>query len=120
MPIYQYICKFCKGRFERIEKVTKKSFRDEFQDWPCPNCGEMYVKKIASSFKVGSGLLETTGKSGYLTDDLTLGKLIDEGGIPSEEKRRLKERSDMIERQNKYTKELNARAKKYHFDPVGD
>ena len=64
--------------------------------------------------------MDTTGKSGYQTDALTLGKLIDERGIPAEEKRRLRKRDQMIIRQKQYTKELNARAKKYDFSPYSE
>jgi len=118
MPLYEYYCEYCKLKFEKLEKVSS-------EDWKalsrkrvyCNKCGTYSARKIISSFKIGSKVLETTGKSGYETDDLTLGKIIDEGGIPAEEKRRLKKRDEIIKRQNKYARDLNRRAKVYNFDP---
>ena len=121
MPIYSYKCKHCGLEYDRIEKVTNVTWnRQKYEGVYCEKCGSYSGIRMVESFKMGSGILETTGKSGYLTDNLTLGKLIDEGGIPAEEKRRLRERDKMITRQNQYTKELNARAKKYNFDPKTD
>lgn len=128
MPIYQYQCKNCGNEFERIEKVSGELKVSSFSSWKldkqksiqCPKCRKNSAKKVVSRFKVGSKVLETTGKSGYLTDDFTMGKLIDEGGIPYEEQSRLREREKMIKRQKKYTKSLKWRAKKYKFDPSGE
>ena len=86
----------------------------------CISCGFKAGYRIVSGFKIGTKALETTGRSGYETDDLTIGKLVDEGGIPYEEKARLAERGKMIKRQNDYTKGLKRRAKKYNFDPFED
>ena len=119
MPLYEYRCKACGVGFERIEKVSSLSWK-LLSKKPiyCITCGEKKAYRIPSSFKIGTGVLETTGKSGYDTDDLTLGKIIDEGGIPAEHQRKLKERDKIIKRQKKYTKALNRRAKKYEFDPM--
>ena len=121
IPIYEYECENCGCTFERIEKVPSLPWKLlKRKAVSCNVCNEKKAFKIPSSFKIGTGILETTGKSGYETDDLTLGKLIDEGGIPAEEKRKLRKRDKMIKRQKKYTKELNKRAKKYGFDPITD
>jgi putative FmdB family regulatory protein len=117
LPIYEYYCNYCNLKFEKIEPVTNVPIETlNLKKLYCNRCGTYSVKKLASSFKIGTGILETTGKSGYLDDDLTLGKLIDEGGIPAEEKRRLRERDAMISRQKQYAKELKAREKKYNFN----
>jgi putative FmdB family regulatory protein len=121
MPLYEYECKSCGSMFEQIEKVSDISWKLlKTKAVYCNICGKKAAYRIPSSFKLGSKVLETTGKSGYETDDFTLGKLIDEGGIPYEEKNRLKKREETIERQKQYSKELNARAKKYKFNPIGE
>ena len=121
MPNYSYTCTHCNFSFDRLEKISKLTWQEEeYERVECPRCGSPSGKKTPASFKIGSGILETTGKSGYLDDKLTLGKLVDEGGIPAEEKRRLYKRDKMIKRQQKFTKELNARAKKYDFSPYSD
>ena len=117
MPIYEYFCDYCNLKFEKIESVTKVPIETlKSKKLYCNKCGTYSARKLVSSFRIGTGLLETTGKSGYLSDDLTLGKLIDEGGIPAEEKRKLRERDAMISRQKQYTKELKVREKRYGFD----
>ena len=128
MPIYEYYCEYCHLKFEKIESVTKNSIETlksknailRRKKYFCDRCGTESARKLVSSFKIGSKMLETTGKSGYLDDDLTLGKLIDEGGIPAEEKRRLRERDAMMSRQKQYTEELKVREKRYNFDSAED
>lgn len=122
MPIYPYECENCSNLFDRItSKVSTLSWKEESKlRIKCPECGKKTAKKIVGQFKIGDGLLDTTGKSGYLTDDLTVGKVVDEGGIPYEFKEKLKEREEMIERQVQYRKDLAKRAKKYDFDPAGN
>jgi len=121
MPLYEYKCKACGAIFERIEKVSSMSWKVlKKKALYCITCNEKRAYRLPSSFRIGTGILETTGKSGYETDDLTLGKIIDEGGIPPEHQRKLKERDKMIKRQKKYTKALGKRAKKYKFDPMLD
>jgi putative FmdB family regulatory protein len=121
LPIYQYRCRKCGNEFERLEKVSSLSWETlKTEAIYCSKCKAKEAFRIPSLFKLGSKILETVGKSGYETDDFTLGKLIDEGGIPYEERNRLKNREEMIKRQKKYTKELNRRAKKYKFNPTVD
>ena len=121
MLIYEYECSYCGAVAERIEKCSNLSWEEEREiTYACHECNRLTLRKAITSFKIGTKALETTGKSGYQTDDLTLGKLIDEGGIPYEEKARLRERDKMILRQKEYSKQLNARAKKHGFDPFTD
>jgi len=118
LPLYEYECKKCGYVFDEIEKLSSLPWEIVIKKPVyCSVCKRKSAFRIPSRFKLGTKVLETTGKSGYETDDLTLGKLIDEGGIPPEEKRRLRKREKMIERQKKYTRELNRRAKEYNFDP---
>lgn len=118
MPIYEYRCEACGNIFEQIEPVSKASWKSSrLKKVYCVRCGKKEAVKAPTAFKIGIKILETTGKSGYETDAFTLGKLIDEGGIPYEEKARLRDRDKMIKRQIKYTKELSRRAKAYNFDP---
>ena len=116
MPIYAYECRFCGQEFEFIDKVTRKSFRNE-NPILCPNCGLLKAFKIPSRFKQGKHILDTSKLSGYDTDELTMGKLIDEGGIPYEFKDGLRKREKRIEDTKQYIKEVKGRGKKYGFDP---
>jgi len=118
MPIYEYSCKKCGHIFEVLENHKNVSWKlQNKQAVYCNACKTKNAYRIPSAFKIGNNLLETTGKSGYETDDLTLGKLVDEGGIPYEEKNRLRDREKLIKRQKKYTEELNERAKRFNFEP---
>lgn len=116
MPIYVYECRHCGNLFEIIGKVTEKSFREE-QPLVCLHCGKLRAFKLPSKFKQGKHILDTSKLTGYDTDELTMGKLIDEGGIPYEFKDGLKKRADQVEGAKKYIKEVKARGKKYGFDP---
>jgi len=118
MPIYEYECIKCGHVFESIEKASTDSWqKDSVRPRECAKCGKPSAYKRAVGFKIGSGILETTGKSGYETDELTFGKIVDDGGIPYEYKGKLRERQEMIDRTKQYTKELKERGKKYGFDP---
>ena len=117
MPIYEYYCSVCKVNFERIESVTSETWETlKTKKVYCTGCRQKTAVRTVSLFRLGTKTLETTGRSGYLDDNLTLGKLIDEGGIPAEEKRRLREREKMIGRQKEYTKQLKQREKQYNFN----
>jgi len=121
MPIYNYECKSCGYSFERIEKITSLSWKEVSKiRIRCPRCNQKKSKRIVESFKVGSKILETRNKSGYQTDELTLGKMIDEGGVPYEYKEDLRKRREIITRQNEYNKGLLERARKYKFDPFSE
>ena len=116
MPIYVYECRYCGFLFEMIGKVTKKSFRDE-KPVHCLKCNSLKAFKLPSRFKQGKYILDTSKLSGYDTDELTLGKLIDEGGIPYEFKDGLRKREKRIEDTKQYIREVKVRGKKYGFDP---
>jgi len=116
VPIYAYECRYCGYRFEIIGKVTKKSFREE-KPLVCPKCNSSKAFKLPSKFKQGKYILDTSKLSGYDTDELTMGKLIDEGGIPYEFKDGLRKREKRIEDTKQYIREVKKRGKKYHFDP---
>ena len=121
MPIYEYECLECGKSFEKIEKVTKSSWiKFSRKRIRCSFCGKVKARRIVSRIKIGSKILETKNKSGYQTDELTLGKMIDEGGIPYEYKEGIRKRTEMIKRHNEYNKGLKERAKKYKFDPFSD
>lgn len=57
MPLYEYQCEECGGRFERIRK-----FSDPPLDEPCPKCGGP-IKKLISS-----PAIQFKGKGWYVTD----------------------------------------------------
>ncbi len=57
MPLYEYQCEQCGGRFERIRK-----FSDPPLDEPCPKCGGP-IKKLISS-----PAIQFKGKGWYVTD----------------------------------------------------
>lgn len=118
MPMYEYKCVACNRKFEQIEPVRKGSWKSAYASPVCCKyCEDGDAYPIVSEFKVGTRILETSGKTGYEDDDLTIGKLVDEGGIPAETKRKLAKRERMQKRQKEYTEGLKARAKKYKFDP---
>lgn len=57
MPLYEYECDACGGRFERIRK-----FSDPPLDEPCPSCGGQVQKLISSP------AIQFKGKGWYVTD----------------------------------------------------
>lgn len=108
----------CDHVFEVIERVTEVDWKTELKHpRQCEKCKEASAYKKASGFKIGTKALETKGVSGYQDDSLTLGKIIDDGGIPYEFKDGLRDREAMLGRQKQFTKELKARGKRYGFDP---
>ena len=69
MPIYEYVCRQCGEKLERLQRMSDDPLTD------CPACGEaQLVKKVsAAGFRLsGSGWYETDFKSGNkknLADD---------------------------------------------------
>jgi putative FmdB family regulatory protein len=57
MPLYEYQCDECGGRFERIRK-----FSDPPLDEPCPKCGGPIRKLISSP------AIQFKGQGWYVTD----------------------------------------------------
>jgi putative FmdB family regulatory protein len=47
MPIYEYVCKKCRHRFETIVHGSSKA--------ACPSCGTSRLEKQLSVFAVGGG-----------------------------------------------------------------
>ncbi|MEQ8172881.1 MAG: zinc ribbon domain-containing protein [Candidatus Eremiobacterota bacterium] len=45
MPVYEYECKKCLKRFEKIQKIG-----EDGRNLSCPLCGEKEPKKLISSF----------------------------------------------------------------------
>ncbi|MEP1741605.1 MAG: zinc ribbon domain-containing protein [Kangiellaceae bacterium] len=61
MPIYEYKCKECDHRLEKIQKMSDDPLKD------CPSCEKPALAKVvsASSFKLkGTGWYETDFKGG--------------------------------------------------------
>ncbi len=61
MPIYEYKCKECDHRLEKIQKMSDDPLTD------CPECEKPALAKVvsASSFKLkGTGWYETDFKGG--------------------------------------------------------
>jgi len=119
MPIYEFGCGNCGCEFEKLVlKPTTKSWREEKRiPIECPECGKIEAYKLASRFKIGSSCLDTTKLTGYDDDELTLGKIVDEGGIPYEFKDGIKKKEKRREEVKEYVKGLKKRGKKYGFDP---
>jgi putative FmdB family regulatory protein len=49
MPIYEYACKTCGKRFERLVSAGKD------KDVVCVECGSAEVRKLISGFGIGGG-----------------------------------------------------------------
>lgn len=56
MPIYEYICKDCVSKFEKLVKISDNGPKE------CPNCKSENVKKAFSTFGIG-GCPNTGAKS---------------------------------------------------------
>ncbi|MBT8449960.1 MAG: zinc ribbon domain-containing protein [Gammaproteobacteria bacterium] len=69
MPIYEYKCKSCEHKFDKIQKISDEPLTD------CPDCGQPELVKLisAAGFRLkGSGWYETDFKnSGSKTKDST-------------------------------------------------
>jgi putative FmdB family regulatory protein len=58
MPIFEYVCKECKNKFEKLVRNVDNT------DIKCPKCGSGKVEKVFSSFacgNAGSGVSAPTG-----------------------------------------------------------
>jgi putative FmdB family regulatory protein len=87
VPIYEYECKKCKHRFERIQKFSDPPIKK------CPSCNGGRVEKLLSPPAVhfkGSGWYVTdyarkgAGKKGKDKDDKEIGKKASTGSSSSE------------------------------------
>ena len=57
MPLYEYLCKVCHHRFEKIQKFSDPLVTE------CPECGEDEVEKVISAPAV-----QFKGSGWYVTD----------------------------------------------------
>ena len=57
MPIYEYECRACQHKFEKIQKFTDGALRK------CPECGKLKLKKLVSA-----GAFHLKGTGWYATD----------------------------------------------------
>jgi len=107
LPLYEFQC-------ERCGKITEKLYRmsDSSMPYKC-DCGAT-AKKIISRLgivRVGDGKLYGIDDS----DDLTLGKIIANRGMPAEHKRKYAESRKRQKALFEYEKGLKEREKKYNF-----
>lgn len=49
MPIFEYVCKKCGTRFEKLQKGSAS------EECSCPSCGSLEVKKALSVFSSAGG-----------------------------------------------------------------
>lgn len=112
MPIYEYECLGCCEIFERIVFSSDIDKAPALQHSAvCDNCGDIGYK-IVSGFsfnKIGpvSGIDDT--------DDLTLGKIVQNRGVPAEFKPTMAEIKAREDRKQKNREYLD-RVKKYDLD----
>jgi len=60
MPIYEYKCKACEHKFDKLQKINDPAFTD------CPDCGKPELIKLVSAagFRLkGTGWYETDFKT---------------------------------------------------------
>lgn len=112
MPIYEYECISCYTIFERIVMSSDLKKAPAIEATAiCDECGNMGYR-IASVFsfnKIGpvSGIDDT--------DDLTLGKIVQERGIPAEFRPTIDE-IKIRENRKQMDREYRERVKKYDLD----
>jgi putative FmdB family regulatory protein len=58
MPIYTYICKDCKARFELLVGMTS-----EKTELKCEKCGSKNIERTFEAFSVGKGGSGSSGPS---------------------------------------------------------
>ena len=60
MPIYEYKCRACEHKFDKLQKISDAAFTD------CPDCGKPELVKLisAAGFRLkGTGWYETDFKN---------------------------------------------------------
>jgi putative FmdB family regulatory protein len=108
MPIYEFKCTNCERVVERYFHVQSKVREVECQICSSP------CKKIISRFNFS--FAEQQKLSGVDdTDDLTLGKIVAEGGIPAEHKRKVREQVDRVKKHKEKAKEFSKRQQEVGF-----
>jgi len=71
MPIYEYKCKACEHKFDKLQKINDPPFTD------CPDCGEPELVKLVSAagFRLkGTGWYETDFKNSGKTSSTATSK----------------------------------------------
>lgn len=110
MPIYEYKCTNCEERFE----MFAASYRLKKKEVECLVCSSM-CKPIMSKFRTSDSLMKPLSGVDD-TDELTIGKLVANRGMPAESKRKERERAEKYakgkaaykERQERYKFSQNA------------
>lgn len=63
MPVYEFRCNGCEGKFELLVGMTAAAVALE-----CPECGSQNVEKLMSAFRVGPGtVISATGTKTTVT-----------------------------------------------------
>jgi putative FmdB family regulatory protein len=107
MPIYEFACKTCGKITEHLFKVSDLSATCKCE------CGSV-TKKIIS--RIGMINMNSKPLSGVDdTDELTLGKIVANKGLPAEHKRKYAEARERRKKVLEYEQGLRAREKKYKF-----
>lgn len=106
MPVYEYKCKNCGHIMEYYQHVSEDILRERV----CDIC-EGKAVKILSAFNTGQTLFKRLSGVDD-TENLTFGKIVADGKIPAEFKRKNKER---IDRYNRFSKEYKRRKEMYRF-----
>jgi putative FmdB family regulatory protein len=60
MPIYEYVCKECGHRFEKMQPITSEPLKE------CPNCGKSTIQRVFQPVGVifkGSGWYITDSRN---------------------------------------------------------
>ena len=86
MPIYEYVCAHC----GTLEAAFVISYKKKAKTIECEVCGEDAYPVMSTFVTSGTVFTKVAGLDD--TDDLTLGKLVDNGGVPAEVKRSIRER----------------------------
>jgi len=113
MPIYEYKCRDCENIIEIYFKVT-----DEIGEVECDMCVGLCDKLISRIGRIDMNPGPLSGVDD--TDELTLGKIIANKGMPAEHKRQYAEINKRRKEVADYEKGLNERAKQFGFNPEED
>lgn len=57
MPLYEFRCRACRSRFERLVRVGRES------EVRCPSCGSPEVQKLFSTFGIHGGDKPSAGSA---------------------------------------------------------
>lgn len=110
MPIYEYQCKGCNNITEKYLKIF-----DDHTNVRCGLCNNECKKIISRIGRIDMNPGPLSGVDD--TDELTLGKIVANRGMPAEHKRQYAEIRERRSKVAEYEKGLKERAKKFKFDP---